>query len=67
MKTIIEINNLNLKNYYSLWEEFWFNKLGYYSNRIEKIASKKTFEQARKDDEILEKEFVEFYNNKINK
>jgi hypothetical protein len=67
MKTIVEINNLNLKNYYSLWEEFWFNKLGYYPNGIEKITSNKTFAQARKDDEILEKEFVEFYNNKINK
>ncbi len=67
MKSIIEINNLNLKNYYSIWEEFWFNKLGYHQNGVEKIVSIKTFEQARKEDEILEKEFVEFYNNKINK
>ncbi len=67
MNSIIEINNLNLKNYYSIWEEFWFNKLGCHQNGIEKIVSQKAFEQARKDDEILEKEFVEFYNNKINK
>jgi hypothetical protein len=65
MKSIVDINNLNLKDYYFLWEEFWFNKFGYYSNGIEKIISKKTFAQARKDDEVLEKEFVEFYNNKI--
>ena len=65
MEKIVEINNLNLQNYYSLWEEFWFSKLGYYSNGIQKIASKKTLAQARKNDEILEKEFVEFYNNKI--
>jgi hypothetical protein len=67
MKTIVDINNLNLQNYYSLWEEFWFNKLGYLQDMKEKIAKIQTVEQARKDDEILEKEFVEFYNNKINK
>ena len=67
MKTIVDTNNLNIQNYYSLWEEFWFNKLGHHQNRKEKIAKIQTIEQARKDDEILEKEFVEFYNNKINK
>ncbi len=67
IKTIVDINNLNLQNYYTLWEEFWFFKLGYHPNKLEKTGSKQTFKQARCEDEILEKEFVEFYNNKINK
>ncbi len=67
IKTIIDINNLNLKNYDSHWEKFWFNKFGYHPGKLNKTISIKTLKQARFDDEILEKEFVEFYNNKINK
>ena len=48
IKTIVDINNLNLQNYYSLWDEFWFNKLGYLQVRKEKIAKIQTVEQARK-------------------
>ena len=36
IKTIVDINNLNLQNYYTLWEEFWFFKLGYHPNKLEK-------------------------------
>jgi hypothetical protein len=67
MLTILDIHKLNAKDYYNLWEEFWYNKLGYYRKGMEKVCRILSVEEARKEDVILEKEFVEFYNNKINK
>ena len=60
------INNLSYDAYRNLWDEFWFQKLGRYpSSRIEKVVRKSSVEEAREKDEELEKEFMNFYNNKI--
>ncbi len=53
--------------YKNLWAEFWIQKIGYNPAERKMTGRKMTLKQARKEDEELEKEFIEFYKNKVNK
>ena len=53
--------------YKGLWAEFWTQKIGYNPAERKMTGSKMTLQQARTEDEELEKEFVEFYMNKVSK
>ena len=66
-EVIDAINNLDYKVYANLWAEFWIERLGY--NPAERKMTVKTMslEPANKEDEKLEREFVEFYKNKVSK
>lgn len=67
MNAIEAINNLDYNVYKDLWAEFWIQKIGYNPAERKMTGSKMTLEQARKENEVLEKEFVEFYKNKVSK
>lgn len=67
MDALKEINNLNYEVYKNLWAEFWIQKLGYNPAERKMTGSKMSLQQARKEDEELEREFVKFYKNKVSK
>ena len=48
-----------------LYRLFWVEKLGAYPTKIEKVIRITTFEEMNKEDELLNREFENFVNNKM--
>ena len=66
-ESIDAINNLDYKVYANFWAEFWIERLGYNPAERKMTVKIMSLEQAKNEDEKLEREFVEFYKNKVSK
>ena len=55
-----DAQSLEIKRLQELHKLFWTEKLGYYPDKIEKVARKVTWEESNKEKEKLNSEFEEF-------